>query len=155
MSEFFKQLLGQLNAIWEQLNNTQKVILVTTTAVTLIGLSTIIAWNSISDTDEGMATLFVNLDGESAALVTESLKEISVPYKLANSGRTIMVPSKELYEVRMEMARNGLPKSGGQGYELFDKLQLGMTDFVQNLNFQRVEFHILCEKKLGWDFLNL
>jgi len=34
------------------------------------------------------------------------------------------------------MARNGLPKSGGQGYELFDDLQLGMTDFVQNLNFQ-------------------
>src|SRR5688572_22720439 len=37
----------------------------------------------------------------------------------------------------MQMARLGLPQTGGQGYEIFDKLNLGMTDFVQNLNYRR------------------
>jgi flagellar M-ring protein FliF len=137
MSDFFKQFINQLNIIWGKLNVTQKVILIATTVVTLSGMAAIIVWSSLSTQESGYAMLFVNLEAEDAAQVTEALKDMSVHYKIENNGRSITVPRKELYEVRMEMARNGLPRNGGLGYELFDKLQLGMTDFVQNLNYQR------------------
>lgn len=139
MSEYLKQLIIQLRAIWDKLNGTQKAILVTTTSVVMAGLVSIIAWSSSGGGGggNGYSTLFVNLEPEDAAKVTDAIKEMGVPYRLENSGRSVTVPKDQLYEMRMQMARLGLPQSGGQGYEIFDKLNLGMTDFVQNLNYRR------------------
>lgn len=140
MSEYLKQLIIQLRAIWDKLNGTQKAILVSTTAVVLAGLISIIAWSSSGtggSGGDGYTTLFVNLEPEDAAKVTNAIKESGVPYKLENNGRSVTVPKEQLYEMRMQMARLGLPQTGGQGYEIFDKLNLGMTDFVQNLNYRR------------------
>jgi flagellar M-ring protein FliF len=140
MSEYLKQLIIQLRAIWDKLNLTQKAILVSTTAVVMGGLIAIIAWSSAGGGEggnSGYSTLFVNLEPEDAAKVTDAIKEMNVPYKLENNGRSVTVPKEQLYEMRMQMARLGLPQTGGQGYEIFDKLNLGMTDFVQNLNYRR------------------
>ncbi len=140
MSEYLKTLIIQLRAIWDKLNGTQKAILVSTTAVVLGGLIAVIAWSSSSGGpggSDGYSSLFVNLEPEDAAKVTDAIKEMGVPYRLENSGRSVTVPKDQLYEVRMQMARVGLPQTGGQGYEIFDKLNLGMTDFVQNLNYRR------------------
>jgi flagellar M-ring protein FliF len=142
MSEYLKQLIIQLRAIWDKLNATQKAILVATSAVVMAGMISIIAWSASGggaggSGDSGYSTLFVNLEAEDAAKVTDALKEMKVPYKLENSGHQVTVPKDQLYEARMQMARLGLPQTGGQGYEIFDKLHLGMTDFVQNLNYRR------------------
>jgi flagellar M-ring protein FliF len=141
MSEYLKQLIIQLRAIWDKLNGTQKAILVATSVVVLAGMITVIAWSATGGSgggsDSGYSTLFVNLEAEDAAKVTDALKEMKVEYKLENNGRQVTVPKEQLYEARMQMARLGLPQTGGQGYEIFDKLQLGMTDFVQNLNYRR------------------
>jgi len=138
MSEYLKQLLIQLRLIWEKLNATQKVVLVSTMAVVIGGMIALVAWPVAEGGDKsGYSVLFVNLEPGDAARVTESLKEQKVQYRLENDGRTITVARDQLYEARMEMARQGLPESGGQGYEIFDKMQLGMTDFVQNLNYRR------------------
>lgn len=142
MSEYLKLLIIQLRSIWDKLNLTQKAILVSTTAVVMAGLIAIIAWSSSGmggngGGDNGYSTLFVNLEPEDAAKVTDAIKEMAVPYKLENNGRSVTVPKEQLYEMRMQMARLGLPQTGGQGYEIFDKLNLGMTDFVQNLNYRR------------------
>ncbi len=143
MSEHLKQLIIQLRAIWDKLNGTQKAILVSTSAVVLAGMVTVIAWSATGGSssgdggDSGYSTLFVNLEPEDAAKVTDALKEMKVKYKLENNGRQVTVPKEQLYDARMQMARLGLPQTGGQGYEIFDKLQLGMTDFVQNLNYRR------------------
>ena len=143
MSEYLKQLIIQLRAIWDKLNATQKAILVATSAVVMAGMITVIAWSasggssSGSGSDSGYSTLFINLEPEDAAKVTDALKEMKVEYKLENSGHQVTVPKEQLYEARMQMARLGLPQTGGQGYEIFDKLNLGMTDFVQNLNYRR------------------
>lgn len=137
MSEFFKQLIVQLRAVWDRLNAVQRTIIAATALVTVIGMTALIAWSSLEGKDKGQSTLFVNLEPEDAARVTEALKEMKVPYALENGGRTVTVPRDQLNEARMQMARLGLPQTGGQGYEIFDKLQLGMTDFVQNLNYRR------------------
>ncbi len=138
MGESIKQLLLQLRNIWDKLNGTQKVILGMTAVITLAGLIGISMWSSGSSTGSGgYTTLFVNVESEDAAKITDALKDMKLPYKFDNNGRTVLVPKEQLYEARMQMARLGLPQSGGQGYEIFDKLQLGMTDFVQNLNYRR------------------
>jgi flagellar M-ring protein FliF len=140
MSEYLKQLIIQLRAIWDKLNATQKTILVATSAVVMAGMITVIAWSAsggAGGSDSGYTTLFVNLEPEDAAKVTDALKEMKVEYKLENNGHQVTVPKEQLYEARMQMARLGLPQTGGQGYEIFDKLHLGMTDFVQNLNYRR------------------
>ncbi|MEO6096920.1 MAG: flagellar basal-body MS-ring/collar protein FliF [Fibrobacteria bacterium] len=141
MSEYLKQLVIQLRAIWDKLNATQKTVMIATSAVVLAGMITVIAWSasggSGGGSDSGYTTLFVNVEPEDAAKVTEALKEMKVPYKLENNGHQVTVPKEQLYEARMQMARLGLPQTGGQGYEIFDKLHLGMTDFVQNLNYRR------------------
>jgi flagellar M-ring protein FliF len=140
MSEYLKQLIIQLRAIWDKLNGTQKAIMIATSAVVMAGMITVIAWSASGGggaSDSGYSTLFVNLEAEDAAKVTEALKEMKVEYKLENGGRQVTIPKEQLYEARMQMARLGLPQTGGQGYEIFDKLHLGMTDFVQNLNYRR------------------
>ncbi|MBN1127458.1 MAG: flagellar M-ring protein FliF, partial [Chitinispirillaceae bacterium] len=85
----------------------------------------------------GYRVLYSDLDPAEAGVITEELQKSKYQFKLESGGRTITVPAKQLYEVRIALAREGLPKSRGLGYELFDKTNFGMTDFVQKLNARR------------------
>ncbi|NLW07554.1 MAG: flagellar M-ring protein FliF [Clostridia bacterium] len=80
--------------------------------------------------------IFSNLQQRDAAAVVEKLKELDVPYRLAGEGTTILVPKDQLYQLRLDLAGSGVLTSG-QGFELFDKNRLGMTDFERNLDYQR------------------
>lgn len=81
--------------------------------------------------------LFANLNPEDAGSVTAKLKEERVPYLLADGGRSILVPAEKVYDLRLEMANQGLPQGGGVGFEIFDRHSLGTTEFVQKLNYRR------------------
>ena len=70
------------------------------------------------------------------AIVTK-LKEKKIPYQLSDSGNSILVPSDKVSELRLELASSGLPQGGGVGFEIFDSKTLGVTEFVQQLNYQR------------------
>ena len=78
MSEYLKQLIIQLRAIWDKLSGTQKAILVATSVVVLAGMVTVIAWSasggSGGGSDSGYSTLFINLEPEDAAKVSDALK---------------------------------------------------------------------------------
>jgi flagellar M-ring protein FliF len=137
MSDFFKQLLTQLKAIWSRFNTMQKALLVAAFSITFIGLLAAVSISGLGKAGDGHVTLFANLGIEEASQITLYLQEAKHPYKLENDGRTIVVPKDMVHEIRMELARNGLPQNGNKGYELFDANQLGMTDFVQKLNFRR------------------
>jgi flagellar M-ring protein FliF len=137
MSEFFRQLLTQFRDIWQRFNPVQKAILASALILMLAGIVVVISLQAVNSTDSRMATLFANMEVSAAADITAFLNENKYEYKLDNDGRTILVPKETLYEVRMSLARNGLPRSQNKGYELFDKNQLGMTDFAQNLNYRR------------------
>jgi flagellar M-ring protein FliF len=137
MSDFFKQLLRQLNDIWTRLSTGQKIISTSVVVLTLGGLIALIVWANMSGGGSAYGTLFSSMDLAESATVIEQLKKGNYEYKIENDGRTIVVPKKNLYELRMVFAKMGLPKSGQLGYEIFDKTNLGMTDFVQHLNYKR------------------
>jgi flagellar M-ring protein FliF len=81
--------------------------------------------------------LFSGLTQEDAAAVVGRLKEQRVPYELGGNGTMIMVPAAQVYETRLSLAGQGLPRGGGVGFEIFDETSFGTTDFVQRLNYQR------------------
>lgn len=138
MSEFFKQLLTQLAAIWQRLSLQQKIVTTALVAFTLLGMTGLIVWSQKTvGKNSGYTTLYSNIDVEEAATITEELQKGGYKYRLENDGRSISVESHDLYEIRMAMAREGLPRKSGFGYELFDKTNLGMTDYVMKLNSRR------------------
>ncbi|MBU0479829.1 MAG: flagellar M-ring protein FliF [Proteobacteria bacterium] len=81
--------------------------------------------------------LYSGLAEEDAAEVVARLKDLRTPYTLENNGTTIMVPANQVYETRLSLAGEGLPRGGGVGFEIFDKTSFGTTDFVQRMNYQR------------------
>lgn len=81
--------------------------------------------------------LFANLNGDDAGEIVRRLKEQKVPYQLAGDGKAILVPADKVYDLRLTLASEGLPQGGGVGYEIFDRKNFGMTEFVQKLNYQR------------------
>jgi flagellar M-ring protein FliF len=81
--------------------------------------------------------LFTDLDAESAGDIVERLKAGKVPYELGAGGRTVRVPENRADELRLEFSANGLPSSGRVGFEIFDKVTFGATEFVEQVNFRR------------------
>jgi flagellar M-ring protein FliF len=141
MSEFFKQLIAQLAAIWKKLSLQQKIVTSALVFFTVFGLIGLLVWAQSGSGkmggDAGYKVLYSDLELEEAGAMTEQLQKSNYQYKLENGGRTITVPVKQLYEIRIALAREGLPKSHGLGYEIFDKTNFGMTDFVQKMNARR------------------
>lgn len=87
---------------------------------------------------ETYSTLFAGLSTEDASMVVSKLKELKIPYKLGLGGTSIYVPKDKVYDARLSLAgQNGLPGGGGMGYELFDKTNYGMTEFMQSVNYKR------------------
>ncbi|MBU1196469.1 MAG: flagellar M-ring protein FliF [Proteobacteria bacterium] len=77
------------------------------------------------------------LEKDDAAMVVEKLKADNIAYRLTGDGTTILVPEESVYDVRLSMAREGIPKGGGVGFEIFDKTEFGTTEFVQKINKTR------------------
>jgi flagellar M-ring protein FliF len=81
--------------------------------------------------------LFANLAQEDASSIVSWLKEQKIPYEIQGGGSSVYVPADKVYETRLELAGSGLPQGGGVGFEIFDTQSLGITDFVQKVNYLR------------------
>jgi flagellar M-ring protein FliF len=131
MNKNLTQLGQQLLAIWKQLGLNQRISIVLATAVVFIGLCTVALWSSRPD----FALLYGKLDDGEASKIIAALDEAKVPYQVR--GGSIYVPSDKVYQVRMQMAGKGIPRGEGVGFEIFDKANFGISDFVQRANYTR------------------
>lgn len=142
MPEFLKTLLARLSEGWNQLSGGQKFILGASALLALTGIVLLLSWpakepeGAASDSSK-WAILFRNVDPSEGNTIVTGLKTAKIPYKLESEGRDIYVPRDKVYEQRMSFSAQGLPRTGGIGYEIFDKTNLGVTDFVQNINYRR------------------
>ena len=107
--------------------------LVVVLLLSIVGFGSLIFWNSKPD----YQVLFSNLSPEDAGEIIGKLKEKKIPYQLAFNGTTVMVAKDQVYDTRLSLVNEGLPKGGGVGFEVFDRTSLGTTDFVQKLNYLR------------------
>jgi len=131
--DFIKKLFGGLNERFQALPATQRLLIPALAVALLLALGFLVFVQG----QEDYGVLFANLSQEDAGGIITKLKGKKVPYRLENNGTAILVPKSEMYELRLLLASEGLPKGGGVGFEIFDRQELGATDFVQRLNYQR------------------
>ncbi len=128
-----KRFIASIGGWFQALPSFQRLILLALMAAIILALGFLFYVQG--QTDYGV--LFTNLSQEDAGDIVVKLKGKKVPYRLDNNGTVILVPKSEMYELRLLLASEGLPKGGGVGFEIFDRQNLGVTDFVQRLNYQR------------------
>ncbi|MBQ7617812.1 MAG: flagellar M-ring protein FliF [Desulfovibrio sp.] len=121
-----KQIYGGLK-LWQRL-----VIGLGTVALlaTLLGLALVM-------NQPEYKVLYSNLGPEDAGKVIKVLQGDKVPYQLTDNGTTIMVPKEFVYDERIKVAGEGSLVGQGIGFEIFDKVKVGQTDFVQKINYTR------------------
>jgi len=81
--------------------------------------------------------LYTGLTEAEAGAVVERLEELDIPYRLERNGTTILAPSKRIDDIRLLLAKEGMPQSGRLGFELFDQSSFGTTEFSEQVNFRR------------------
>lgn len=80
--------------------------------------------------------LYSNLSDEDAGKIVQELQEKKIQYQIGTGG-AILVPSDKVYDVRLQLASQGLPQGGGVGFEIFDNTNFTTSEFVQKLNYRR------------------
>ena len=81
--------------------------------------------------------LFANFSDRDGGAIVASLQQMNVPYKFADGGGAILVPAAQVHEIRLKLAAQGLPKGGNVGFELMENQKLGVSQFLEQVNFQR------------------
>ncbi len=81
--------------------------------------------------------LYSNLSDRDGGSIIESLQQMNIPYKFAEGGGALLVPSNHVHEARLKLASQGLPKGGNVGFELMENQRFGITQFAEQVNYQR------------------
>nr|WP_154324819.1 flagellar basal-body MS-ring/collar protein FliF [Pantoea sp. 201603H] len=81
--------------------------------------------------------LYNNLTDEDGGAIVTQLSQMNVPYRFKENGGALMVPAEQVHELRLRLAQQGLPKGGAVGFELLDKEKFGISQFSEQINYQR------------------
>jgi flagellar M-ring protein FliF len=127
------QFFEQLTRLFRNLSAGRRLTLLVLIAGTVAGFALLMNWSGAVD----LRPLYSNLDPEDAGAIVARLKEQKVSYRVGPDGKSILVPAEALHEIRMQLASEGLPQGGGIGFEVFDNTKLGLSEFAQNVNYQR------------------
>jgi flagellar M-ring protein FliF len=133
MNQNFSKLLSQLKNIWSQLGASQRISVAAATFVLVVGLTALSLWSSRAD----YGLLYGGLSDTESAKVIAALDDAKIPYKIGGGGGSILVPQDKVYTLRMQLAGKGIPQGDGVGFEIFDKPNFGISDFVQRANYVR------------------
>ena len=133
MFEFLRQFITQIQGNFKALPPGKRLAVAGIAIGTLLGIVLLVVWSNQVE----YQPLYYNMSQEDAGMVVEELKGQKIPYRLSSDGKTVMVPADRVYDLRLDLASRGMPSGGGIGFEIFDRTDLGTTEFVQKLNFQR------------------
>jgi len=131
--EILNKYWQEIVKIYKSLDNQKRIFILGGSVATVFLIVLLVRFT----VNANYEVLFSGLDNSEAGTIVEKLREQNVSYQLKNGGTTIMVPSSKVYDLRLDMASQGLPQSGTVGYEIFDKNNIGVTDFIQKINFRR------------------
>ena len=82
-------------------------------------------------------TLFSNLSDQDGGAIVTQLTQMNIPYRFTEGSGAIEVPADKVHELRLRLARQGLPKGGAVGFELLDQEKFGISQFSEQVNYQR------------------
>lgn len=127
------QLLEKIGAFWKDRTISQQILIGGLTVSVITSFLVMVYFLNQPD----YKVLYSKLAPEDASRIMEMLKASKVPYQLTDNGATILVPADVVYEQRLNVAGEGAMHGQGVGFEIFDELKVGQTDFVQRINYQR------------------
>ena len=82
-------------------------------------------------------TLYSNLSDQDGGAIVTQLTQMNIPYRFSENGGAIEVPADKVHELRLRLAQQGLPKGGAVGFELLDQEKFGISQFSEQVNYQR------------------
>ncbi len=126
-------VIKKIITMFKEMSMVRKALLGGLVLVVVAGFITMFFWANKTS----YKVAYSGLSQEDAAAVVDILKSAKTPYRLTGDGTTILVPDAMVYDVRLTMAKEGIPKGSGVGYEIFDKNDFGTTEFVQKINKKR------------------
>ncbi len=125
--------LFKIRAVWEKIGLVQRALLAAAVLTFVFVGFMLVRWAQKPD----MRMLYQDLSPEEASKITEKIADNGIIYELRSGGTSIYVPSNEVYQLRLDMAREGLPAGDQGGYKIFDNEKIGVSPFVQTVNFKR------------------
>jgi len=126
-------VIEKIITTFKEMSRVRKALLGGLVLVVVAGFITMFFWANKTS----YKVAYSGLSQEDAAAVVDMLKSSKTPYRLTGDGTTILVPDAMVYDIRLTMAKEGIPKGSGVGYEIFDKSEFGTTEFVQKINKKR------------------
>lgn len=110
-----------------------KIPLMVASAAAVAILVAMVLWAKSPD----YRTLFSNLSDQDGGAIVTQLTQMNVPYRFADNGGALEVPADKVHELRLRLAQLGLPKGGTVGFELLDQEKFGISQFSEQVNYQR------------------
>jgi flagellar M-ring protein FliF len=126
------QLLARFPAL-ERISGWPKPALLGAASAAVAVVVVLLLWAQTPD----YKVLFSNLEDRDGGSIVAALAKMNVPYKLADTGNAILVPSDKVHEARLQLAQQGLPRSGEAGFEIMDQTRFGASQFTEQINYQR------------------
>ena len=102
-------------------------------AITIAIMVGVWMWSQAPD----YRVLFSNFNDKDGGAIVASLQQLNIPYKYSEGGTGILVPANQVHDARLKLASQGLPKGGNVGFELMENQKLGISQFLEQVNFQR------------------
>ncbi|MCL1861320.1 MAG: flagellar M-ring protein FliF [Proteobacteria bacterium] len=124
-----QQALSSIKA----LDQRQRIAAIVALALVISLIVGIALWSS----PPNQAVLFTNFEDQDGGEIINTLQQQNVPFSISSDGRSILVPAGIVYETRLRLAAAGLPKGGLVGFELMDTQKLGVSQFNEQVNYQR------------------
>lgn len=116
-----------------QLSNQKKLGLILSAAAVIALLVGGLMWAQTPD----YRVLYNNVTDQDGSAIVSALQQMNVPYKFSESGGVILVPERQVHEVRLKLAGQGLPRGGLVGFEVMENQKFGSSQFLEQVNYQR------------------
>ena len=126
-------LLEKIKVVWPKLGLVQQALLGAIVLTFVLAGAMLVYWARRPD----MRVLYQDLAPGEASAITEKIAEKGVKYELRNAGTSVYVPKEQVYQLRLDMAKEGLPAGELGGYKIFDNEKIGISPFVQTVNLKR------------------
>ncbi|NBV85207.1 MAG: flagellar M-ring protein FliF [Verrucomicrobia bacterium] len=126
-------LFQQIRQLWSQLGINQRVTLAVTGMSVVVGMVALVAWSQRPQ----MQLLYGRLSPKDVSSVMASIQELGIKSEMGANGTAIYVSSDQVYKARMALAAKGIPSGDGVGFEIFDRGNFGVSDFIQRTNYTR------------------
>ncbi|MFM8270016.1 MAG: flagellar basal-body MS-ring/collar protein FliF [Pseudomonadota bacterium] len=133
MNETLNRILGSAKAYFNSMPKQKKILSLAGAAFVVVGLATVV---SLLKRDP-LQVLYSDLRPEEAKNVAKKLSEQNISYQVNEDNSTVLVPASQVYKARMELAKEGLPGQDLVGFEKFDNSTIGMSSYVQRIQYVR------------------